>query len=127
MSRKLNLNCEVCGIRIEKYSRDIRRNKLFYCSRECYNFRRKQDLTRLKRTTKYYDQLLSNAICECGEKSKYLLQIHHIDGNNKNNLPDNLEIVCANCHVKRHLKKLGSGEYVYHPRSLTDRSLLKDL
>ncbi|SRR5260221_730614 len=125
--KSVKLNCEVCGKEIEKYTRDIKRNKLFYCSRDCYNTRRKENLTRLKRSTKYYDDLLNNTSCECGEDKKYLLQIHHMDGNHNNNSPENLEIVCGNCHIKRHLKLLKNGQYVYHPRSLTDRSLIKDL
>jgi len=31
-----------------------------------------------------------------GEKKQ--LDIHHLDGNHKNNTPKNLQTVCANCH-----------------------------
>ena len=27
------------------------------------------------------------------------LEIHHIDGNNKNHRPDNLQVLCPNCHA----------------------------
>lgn len=27
------------------------------------------------------------------------LEIHHIDGNRTNNLPDNLQLLCCNCHA----------------------------
>lgn len=41
--------------------------------------------------------------CEICNLSDWLdgpitLELHHIDGNNKNNKTDNLQIVCPNCH-----------------------------
>jgi len=74
--------------------------------------------------------MLANGKCAgCGIDRFYLLQIHHIDGNNGNNDAENLEIVCANCHIKRHLKKRKKdGRFVYHPKgSLTPRHLLPSL
>lgn len=123
----LKLSCKTCGKDITKYSRDLKRNENNYCSRECYDSRRKENLKRLKRSTKFYQELLETTPCKCGVSDVYLLQIHHIDGNHNNNYPENLEIVCANCHVKRHLKYDESGKLVYHPKSLTDRSLLNTL
>ena len=29
-----------------------------------------------------------------------ILQIHHIDGNSKNNTPQNIQLICPNCHAK---------------------------
>lgn len=40
---------------------------------------------------------------ECGDQSD-ILQIHHIDNNNKNNLQDNLLVLCRPCHAKKHPK-----------------------
>lgn len=115
----INMKCVVCDKDMNKYRRDIERNKNSYCSRECYNNRRKENLKRLKRQTKFYDELLESSTCECGITEKYLLQIHHKDGNHNNNIPENLEIVCANCHIRRHLKINSKGDLVHHPRSLT--------
>ena len=49
----------------------------------------------------------SNFRCEvCGyegynlKTGNTILQIHHIDGNSKNNSPDNLQVICPNCHAK---------------------------
>lgn len=64
--------------------------------------------------------------CECGEKRSYLLQVHHIDGNKRNNNRENFEIVCGNCHIKRHLMKVND-EWVYWPKFLTPRELLEGL
>lgn len=44
--------------------------------------------------------------CErCGfvAADKSQLDVHHRDGNNKNNDPGNLETLCANCHRLHHL------------------------
>lgn len=114
-------NCAACGeeIQVTKYRQT--RNDEYYCSRKCYNTRKKEGLKKLKRHTEYFNTLLENSICECGVSEKYLLQIHHKDGNNKNNDDSNLEVVCANCHIKRHLKLNKKGELVYHPQSLTEK------
>jgi len=45
--------------------------------------------------------------CEnCGLEKKWLkdLTIHHIDGNNKNNLPNNHRVLCWPCHERHHPK-----------------------
>ena len=120
-------NCASCGKEIGTIIYRERRSNEYYCNRECYDNRRKKNLKRLKRHTKFYDTLLEESQCECGVNDKFLLQIHHKDGNHNNNEPNNLEIVCGNCHIKRHLKKNKKGEYVYHPKSLTHREILKDL
>lgn len=117
-------NCTTCGdeIKITKY-RETRNNE-YYCSRKCYNTRKKDNLKKLKRHTEYFNTLLENSTCECGVYEKYLLQIHHKDGNTLNNNQSNLEVVCANCHIRRHLKRNGKGELVYHTKSLTQLELV---
>lgn len=118
--------CDVCK-KVHHVSLSLyKRNSKFYCSRSCYCLR--HGITkRVKRATKFYDNLLSSSQCECGVSKKYLLQVHHIDGNRKNNEMNNIEIVCASCHVKRHLRLDKKGQWVYHPRSLTPREILKNL
>ena len=84
---------------------------------------------KLKRSTAYAQSLLKRGCCDCGESRYYLVEIHHIDGDPFNNKPDNVEIVCSNCHRKRHLKKDSKGRWVYHPKNsvLTPRHLLSRL
>jgi len=50
--------------------------------------------------------------------------VHHVDGDQDNNNPSNLEIVCANCHVRRHLSINVNGDWVYNPHALTPREQL---
>lgn len=64
--------------------------------------------------------------CGCKLNKNYLLFVHHIDGDRENNKESNLEIVCANCHIKRHLR-LEDGKWIYSTKYLTPRELLKDL
>lgn len=50
--------------------------------------------------------------CGWGEKNpytgNYVLEIHHKDGNYKNNSEDNLEVLCLNCHgMTKHYKNCG--------------------
>jgi predicted HNH restriction endonuclease len=39
---------------------------------------------------------------ECSVEDIYVLQVHHLDENRKNNSPDNLKTLCANCHCRTH-------------------------
>jgi len=65
-----------------------------------------------------------NPLCEgCGEDERFLLIVHHIDGNRNNNSENNLEIVCSNCHMKRHLKKV-NGKWMFNTKYLTPREKL---
>jgi hypothetical protein len=120
---KVEVLCSVCDTSTLKSKSLVERNDKNYCSRECYNFRNGLH-KKLKRNTIFYKQLLETTTCKCGENTSYLLQIHHIDGNNKHNEINNLEVVCANCHIKRHLKQSKTGKWIYHPKSLTDRNIL---
>ncbi len=122
---KVNVLCAVCNTSTLKSKSLVERNDKNYCSRDCYDFRNGLP-KKIKRNTAFYKDLLNTTPCKCGEKTLYLLQIHHIDGVNKNNENSNLEVVCANCHVKRHLKQNKEGIWVYHPKSLTDRLLLEN-
>jgi endogenous inhibitor of DNA gyrase (YacG/DUF329 family) len=61
--------------------------------------------------------------CKCGIKTKYLLVVHHKDGDTKNNVLKNLELVCQNCHVERHLY-IHNNEWKYSTSVLTPRNKL---
>lgn len=124
MSKRIKTNCEVCNTEVLKVKSLISRNENNYCSRKCYEKRRKEDLKKIKRHTNYFLELVEKG-CSCGIKEYYLLQVHHIDGDTNNNNPSNHEVVCANCHIKRHLKLNKKGKLVYHTKTLTDTNIIK--
>lgn len=45
---------------------------------------------------------MTDPVCQqCGFTPVHIcqIQIDHIDGNTKNSSPDNLQVLCANCHA----------------------------
>jgi hypothetical protein len=78
----------------------------------------------------YRQKTFSNAeeVCciDCGEIRRYLLAVHHIDSDRTNVEDNNLEIVCMNCHARRHLCFINN-KWVFYPRELTSRELLDNL
>src|ERR1017187_2202161 len=83
------------GNRLEDYTRYMTR---MYCSKSCSYVRppiqtRKGFLYLARKHRKNY--------CENCNSTEHL-QIHHKDENWRNNSPDNLETLCATCHMKLH-------------------------
>lgn len=122
--KKIKVNCNSCGKELLKCKSNFDRNEEHYCDRNCYNTRNSKDLKKIKRHTSYFTELVEKG-CECGVKDFYLLQIHHKDGNPENNNLENHEVVCANCHIKRHLKLNKKGKLIYHTKTLTSPEILK--
>ena len=57
----------------------------------------------LKDSYEYRGIALKHKKAECERcKSTENLEIDHIDENRNNNIPDNLRILCHDCHLKRH-------------------------
>jgi hypothetical protein len=58
-----------------------------------------------KHIRKYLFLKYDNQCCKCGWSvthpvtGKIPLELHHVDGNYKNNSEDNLELLCPNCHA----------------------------
>jgi hypothetical protein len=133
----IKIKCDYCDNICEKTQTQLknRKSNLVFCSREC-----KDKAQRLESGKKFnnlrpdhygigngkynYNKNAfnnkPNKCVDCGEDKKYLLCVHHIDGNRKNNVLENLEIVCANCHRKRHLSLI-DGEWCYNTKFLTNR------
>ena len=113
---KLDRKCEFCG-KITKNSR--------FCSYKCNT-----DFWRMERNSKIEENCLvgerslrkylmdkyNNKCSKCGWGEKnpvsntVCLDIHHIDGNAKNNVLLNVDILCPNCHsLTPTYKSVGSG------------------
>lgn len=140
---RISLICHECGKKIEKTKSKMTGSKhgIYFCSRKCKE--KSQSLNGncpqirpshygSNENNKLYVSLIGkteNPKCiGCGEDKRYLLSVHHIDGNRKNNPLDgsNWEMVCYNCHAKRHLKKI-NGKWAVNLKSLTPRNELVDL
>lgn len=140
VKEEVKLNCAQCGKSFLKQECKMRysRSGIHFCSRDCKD--QAQRIGGIKEIMpphygsscgrEVYKTLIErsdNPVCAgCGASKKYLLQVHHIDGNKDNNIIDNLEIVCGNCHITRHLMKKGDG-WVYWTKALTPRELLNEL
>lgn len=59
--------------------------------------------------------------CECCGYSE-VLDLHHIDGNHKNNSPENHGVLCPNCHAKIHRLGISFNELV--PKHISWETLL---
>lgn len=134
---KIKLNCNFCEKEFEISPSKLKKSKsgLHFCSRECKDLAQSIDYSILK--IKHYDngsacyrtkafRHKDNECEDCGESQKFMLIVHHINGDRTNNSLDNLEILCRNCHTKRHLK-LEKGHLVYDSKCLTNRDLLNTI
>ena len=82
------------------------------CSRSCanthrtgikYQINRPRDKVASQRAIKIRVMQERGIKCErCGYDKKEVLQIHHKDRNKNNNIVDNLELICPNCHFEEH-------------------------
>ena len=87
-------NCIECGTQF--YTNIF--NEHTFCSRLCYDtFRSSNKKIDMKEETrKKFDYRC--ALCDGFEN----LRVHHIDGNNKNNIEENLILLCEQCYRKIH-------------------------
>ncbi len=135
--KRIIVVCDNCGEDFERVINKLKNSKhgKNFCSRDCkdnaqsfrgdcseihpphYDMDNPSDYRRIA-----YDSL-PNCCSDCGETTRWMLVVHHIDGNRKNNLVSNLEIVCCNHHTARHLR-LSKRGWVYDPSVLTPRNKL---
>lgn len=83
-----------------------------FCSIECRVNEQKTKFNptfqTVRKSMKRRDMITS---CErCGyDDVPQILGVHHKDRNRRNNAPDNLEVLCPNCHSLEHLKHIPHG------------------
>ena len=140
--KRVKIVCSACGTEIERTKSRLKRSKhgVYFCSSKCKISAQsltstcpdsKKFLPAHYGTGKHSYASICKRIKEfkcigCGETKEYLLTVHHIDGDRNNNPIDgsNWEVVCQNCHIKRHLKK-EKGKWVCSTKKLTPRNILK--
>lgn len=134
---KVKSSCHLCGKEFFRAESKFKNSRSGYnfCSVECKS--RAQKIGGLEEimpphygTAKRpnYDRIVQSRVscCGCGLKIPFLLQVHHIDGDSGNDSLSNLEVVCAMCHLLRHLH-IKNGKWVQCLRSLTPREDLPAL
>jgi hypothetical protein len=135
---KVELICKKCGRAFyrQKSKLHLAKHGIHFCSRKCKDEAQRflggcREIMPPHYGTANIDRLYKKLIrrtknplcCSCLEKRKYLLVVHHIDGDRSNGGINNLEIVCHNCHTKRHLEQI-KGEWRYNCHILTSRDQL---
>jgi hypothetical protein len=139
IKKSTEVSCSNCDCKFRKKNSSLINSKsgLYFCTRECKDKAQKlggiKEImpphygTAIDRNYQYLIENTNNPICcGCNENKPYLLCVHHIDGNHENDIIENLEIVCFNCHVKRHLKII-DGKWSYSTRVLTPRDKLDEI
>ena len=112
-NKKVKLNCSHCGIQFTRLKSQIKKriknNHINFCSRDCKD-KAVHYMTDIRPahygTSEDYRikafRVLPNICNRCGFDNLLALEVHHVDTNRYNNDIDNLEILCANCHVIEH-------------------------
>jgi HNH endonuclease. len=139
--KRVKVKCAFCQNEFEKKPSQLKFSKcksgLYFCTRACKD--QAQRIGGIEEIMPpHYGQsdgkhLINQLLNEkdvscigCGEFKRFLLCVHHIDGDHNNNVKENLEVVCGNCHIIRHLKN-NNGIWVYHTKSLTPRNLITEI
>jgi len=140
-TNRIKVNCSNCGREIERTPSKLKLAKhgFYFCDREC-----KEEAQKLggkcpeirpahfgTGTGEYsYRESMKEEIklgcVDCSNKITYLIAVHHKDGDRKNNNKSNLEVVCKNCHAKRHLF-FKDGEWHFWTQALTPREMLSKI
>lgn len=112
MAKELDIICINCGIS-KKIPNKYSKGPHIFCGHDCQQkYHRKNRLNRWfrgeidfpgKKSLKHYlleKQEFGCVICKITEwNGKHItLEIEHIDGNSYNNRPENLALICPNCH-----------------------------
>ena len=135
----VELECFNCKKKIKRTPSKLKNSKhgFHFCSRKCKEFSQSLNGNCDKiRPTHYgngegldYRSIAmadtDNKCSICGENEYFKLCVHHIDGKRKNNKIENLELVCQNCHLTRHIIKKGD-RWEVDFKELTPREIVRE-
>jgi len=123
------LTCSQCQNSFTRVKKTSSIHGKYFCTRKCKDIAQSLDGNCPEIRPAHYGSSLSYSRfkkdqCEgCSETRAYLLMVHHIDSDRSNNTEENLETVCANCHVIRHLHQVGN-TWKFSSKVLTPRELI---
>lgn len=133
------VKCAFCGKKVKKATSKLRNSKhgIYFCNRGCKDNgqRVESGITDIQPPhyhdgANYYSKLArkshGNVCKDCGNSFSPLLSVHHIDGDRNNFNVDNLEVLCYNHHILRHMRSTENG-WVLDWRVLTPRESLTKL
>ena len=102
-TKKLIVCCEWCGKEFQKKRSDIRRTSHNFCTHDCYldyiNMAADVGADQIVAGEKLYRYIAGVAI---GRKLTPNDEVHHIDGDHRNNSPENLMVVSSSEHSRIH-------------------------
>lgn len=100
-----NCTCEQCNVSFYRVkSKQETKSGMSFCSRACKEEYQRQTITYSKNYRRTVRLLKGIEKCErCGyNEYPEILQVHHKDRNRENNVIENLEVLCPNCHESEH-------------------------
>lgn len=117
-TKRIPFKCEQCGKETSTLESKFKKAIRHFCSKKCVNMFFKGTTIRGtfnnnghngKSYIKPYRRLalehFKRKCCICGyNKHEHLLHAHHKDCNKKNNVIENLLLLCPTCHGEEHLK-----------------------
>jgi ribosomal protein L31 len=113
----MKLRCANCGKEVNKFPSTIKKSKTgnVYCTKSCANSKNNSLFKSGKNHPNYVNgshsyrevklRVSENKCEDCKLNDFRTLEVHHLDGNRKNNDISNLVLLCANCHKIRHHNK----------------------
>lgn len=125
---RINLFCEECGKPISMSESQFKRSERHFCSRQCHMKQMNRELNPYRMTpevrAKLRESRLNSGECKTYEKTygrhthRIIAEqkigrslkpgeiVHHIDGNKRNNNPDNLVVMTQSEHCRLHFTKV---------------------
>lgn len=101
-STKVSVICSGCEEPLLIWKHEAEKNKKHFHNYDCRRlYNKKTPSVSIDKLRDLVWERDSGVCIDCGSV-KYL-QTHHIDGDRKHNVLDNLVLLCKLCHVKRHI------------------------